>query len=71
MFQVNLLSLTGYYGKGPLELSRHFIKKQWISLLGTDLHHDRHLQSLQSAPTLTDTVKSLLDSGTILNPTIK
>jgi protein-tyrosine phosphatase len=71
MFQVNLLSLTGYYGKGPLDLSRHFIKKKWISLLGTDLHHDRHLQTLQYAPSLTDVVKSLLDSGTILNPTIK
>lgn len=70
MFQVNLLSLTGYYGKGPLELSRHFIKKKMISLLGTDLHHDRHLDTLQNASTLTDTVKSLLDSGTILNASI-
>lgn len=70
MFQVNLLSLTGYYGKGPLELGRHFIKKKWISLLGTDLHHDRHLHALQHAPALSDTVKSLLDSGTILNPSI-
>jgi tyrosine-protein phosphatase YwqE len=71
MFQVNLLSLTGYYGKGPLELSRHFIKKKMISLLGTDLHHDRHLQALQTSPHLNDTVKSLLDSGTILNSSIK
>lgn len=68
MFQLNLLSLTGYYGKGPLELSRHFIKNKWVSLLGTDLHHDRHLHALRSSSTLNDTVKSLLDSGTLLNP---
>lgn len=71
MFQVNMLSMTGYYGKGPLELSRHFMKKKWISFLGTDLHHDRHLQSLQAAPSLNDSIKLLLDSGTLLNPSIK
>jgi protein-tyrosine phosphatase len=71
MFQLNILSLTGYYGKGPLELSRHFTKKKWVSLLGTDIHHDRHLQSLQSSSSLTDSVKSLLDSGTLLNPTMR
>lgn len=71
LFQLNILSLTGYYGKGPLELSRHFIKKKWVSLLGTDLHHDRHLHALQSAHTLNDAVKSLLDTGNILNPSIK
>jgi protein-tyrosine phosphatase len=70
MFQVNMLSLTGYYGKGPQDLSRHLIKKKLVSLLGTDLHHDRHLQALQSSPSLTDSVKSLLDSGTLLNPSI-
>jgi protein-tyrosine phosphatase len=71
LFQLNILSLTGYYGKGPLELSRHFIKKKLVSLLGTDLHHDRHLQALQSAHSLNDSIKSLLDTGNILNPSIK
>lgn len=71
LFQLNILSLTGYYGKGPQDLSRHFIKKKWVSLLGTDLHHDRHLKALQTAPALTDSVKSILDSGTVLNHTIE
>lgn len=70
LFQLNILSLTGYYGKGPQELSRHFIKKKWVSLLGTDLHHDRHLQALQSSPSLNDSVKSILDAGSLLNPTL-
>lgn len=67
-FQVNLLSLTGYYGKAALELAQYLIKKKYVDLLGTDLHHTRHLQAFQSATQLTDIVKSLLDSGKILNP---
>lgn len=70
MFQLNLLSLTGYYGKLALELSRHLIKNKLVSLLGTDLHHDRHLNTLRQSPSLNDTIKSLLDSGTLLNPTL-
>ena len=69
-FQVNLLSLTGYYGKAPQELAQYLIKKKYVDLLGTDLHHIRHLQALQSAPQLTDIIKSLLDSGNIINPSL-
>jgi len=66
-FQLNLLSLTGYYGKIPNELAHYLIKKKYIDLLGTDLHHDRHLDALRSSSSLMDGVKSLLDSGKILN----
>jgi tyrosine-protein phosphatase YwqE len=69
-FQLNLLSLTGYYGKGPQELAEYLIKKNFIDLLGTDLHHDRHLRALQSSGTLNDQVKFLMDTGNILNPTL-
>ena len=69
-FQLNLLSLTGYYGKAALELANHLIKNKYIDLLGTDLHHDRHLKALQSSPQLTDTIKFLQDSGMLLNPTL-
>ena len=70
LFQLNLLSLTGYYGKGPQELAQFLIKKKYVDLLGTDLHHSRHLNALQTAPHLSAQVKSLLDTGTILNPTL-
>lgn len=69
-FQLNLLSLTGYYGKGPQELAEYLIKKQYIDLLGTDLHHDRHLHMLRSSGSLNDQVKFLMDTGKILNPTL-
>ena len=68
--QVNLLSLTGYYGKIPQEIANMLVKNKLVDLLGTDLHHERHLHALQSATQLTDTIKLLQDSGTLLNPTL-
>ncbi len=68
LFQVNLLSLSGYYGKAPQELALYFLKKKYVDLLGTDLHHARHLNALRSSPQLMDHVHSLLDSGKLLNP---
>jgi tyrosine-protein phosphatase YwqE len=70
LFQVNLLSLTGYYGKAPFELAHHLVKSKYVDLLGTDLHHFRHLHAIQSTPELTDTIKFLQDAGLLLNPTL-
>jgi len=69
-FQLNLLSLTGYYGKGPQELAEYLIKKRYVHLLGTDLHHERHLNALRSSGELNDQVKYLLDTCSILNPAL-
>ncbi len=41
--QVNLLSLTGYYGKGVKKAAKFLIQKNLASLVGTDLHHKYHL----------------------------
>lgn len=70
LFQVNLLSLAGYYGKIPQEIAYILLKNKYIDFLGTDLHHVRHLQALQSASNLTDIIKQLQDAGSLLNPTI-
>jgi tyrosine-protein phosphatase YwqE len=69
-FQLNLLSLTGYYGKIPSELAQYLVKKKYIDLLGTDLHHERHLDALRTSSSLMGGVKSLLDSGNILNASL-
>lgn len=68
--QLNLLSLTGYYGKIPQEIAMMLVKNRLVDFLGTDLHHERHLHALQSATHLTDIIKSLQDSGNLLNPTL-
>ena len=70
-FQLNILSLTNYYGKVTSELARYLIKKNYINLLGTDLHHARHLQVLQTSPHIMGPVKALLDSGQLLNGSIQ
>jgi protein-tyrosine phosphatase len=45
--QVNLLSLTGYYGKPVAKAAAYIIKNDLVSFTATDLHHDRHMQALQ------------------------
>lgn len=66
-FQVNLLSLTGYYGKVPYEIAQHLVEKKYVDFLGTDLHHTRHLQALQAGTELTGTIKFLEDAGVLMN----
>jgi protein-tyrosine phosphatase len=67
LFQLNLLSLAGYYGKAESELAHYLIKKNYFDLLGTDLHHHRHLAALHNS-VLFNTVRRMLDTGLILNP---
>jgi tyrosine-protein phosphatase YwqE len=47
LLQVNLLSLTGYYGKGVAKAAKYIFENQLADFVGTDLHHDRHLAMLQ------------------------
>jgi tyrosine-protein phosphatase YwqE len=67
LFQLNLLSLTNYYGKAPHELAQYLIKKGYYDLVGTDLHGQRHLDALNN-PSLVNHVKKLMDTGKIRNP---
>ena len=68
LFQLNLLSLCGYYGKKQEELAQYLIKKKYVSLLGTDMHNLRHATVIRSHSGLNTIVNRLLDSGAILNP---
>lgn len=47
LFQLNLLSLTGYYGRSVQELAEYLLKNNYYELAGTDLHHANHLSALQ------------------------
>ena len=67
LFQLNLLSLSNYYGKASTELAHYLIKKNYIDLLGTDLHHERHLEALRYSGSTIETIQRLLDSGKIQN----
>ncbi|SEM81441.1 Tyrosine-protein phosphatase YwqE [bacterium A37T11] len=43
LFQLNLLSPTGYYSPKAKQISVKLLKSKAYDLIGTDLHHDRHL----------------------------
>jgi protein-tyrosine phosphatase len=47
ILQVNLLSLTGYYGKNAARAARYLLDEGLIDLAGTDLHHSRHLSAFR------------------------
>ena len=66
MFQLNLLALTGYYGKQVLELAEYLLKKEYYDLAGTDLHHERHLEALQKLSTNSH-LSRLKESGILRN----
>lgn len=52
LLQVNLLSLTGYYGKGVAKAARYIFENDLADLVGTDMHHERHLSMLQEPANL-------------------
>jgi tyrosine-protein phosphatase YwqE len=47
-FQLNLLSLTGYYGPDVLKMSLKLMDAGMYSFTGTDIHHSRHIKALQT-----------------------
>lgn len=49
LFQLNLLAVTGYYGKEVKQAADYLLAKGCYDLAGTDLHHDRHLQVLSKS----------------------
>ena len=67
LFQLNLLSFRGHYGREAQQLADFLVKKGYVDLLGTDLHRAQHLQLLDS-PKIFHKVNALLDAGKLLNP---
>ncbi len=70
LFQMNLLSLAGYYGKIPSELAGYLISKNYIDFAGTDLHHLRHLQALRQSKHIMPGLNRLLDAGKLQNASL-
>lgn len=46
LLQVNLLSLTGHYGKETQKAAKYIVNNGLASFAGTDMHHERHLAAL-------------------------
>lgn len=49
LFQVNILSLIGHYGKNIQEAAFALLDQNMIDFIGTDTHQLRHLEKLEAA----------------------
>jgi protein-tyrosine phosphatase len=66
LFQLNLLSLTGYYGVTVKELAEYLIKQDYYDLAGTDAHSPKHIEALQKLAS-SSSFQKLQDSGSLKN----
>ena len=66
LFQLNILSLAGMYGRSPQVLARNFIKNEYYEFVGTDLHNQQHLKLL-SHPSIGPELEKLISTGKLLN----
>ena len=70
LFQLNLMSFAGHYGREARELAAYLLKKNYIEYLGTDLHHERHLDIIRSSESIYRAVQQLLDAGVLRNASL-
>lgn len=69
LFQMNLMSLTGYYSRSIRDAARALINQEMIDFAGTDLHKQKHLAVLQDVQQDSFYLQ-LLSSGKLLNNTL-
>lgn len=48
LFQLNILSLTGHYGRNIKETAFRLLEEKMIDFIGTDTHQPRHLDKLMT-----------------------
>lgn len=48
-FQLNFLSLTGFYGDGAQQRAMGFLKNGWVDFLGSDMHNTVYAQAARDA----------------------
>jgi tyrosine-protein phosphatase YwqE len=66
ILQVNLLSLTGYYGKNVARAAKYMLDEGLAGLVGTDLHHGKHLQAFKSSEN-TKLLNKYVKDGVLMN----
>lgn len=62
LFQINLLSLAGHYGKTTKQVAEWMVDKGYVDFIGTDLHHHLHADTIETYLASRD-YKKLLKSG--------
>ena len=70
MFQVNLNSFGGYYGKDAKYKANFLRKEGMIDFLGSDVHHARQVDTLANVFSL-DAYRDIFNHNTILNEELR
>lgn len=66
LFQMNIMSLSLYFGKPVLDLARRLIENNMVELLGSDTHHQKHIEAIKEA-LHSPLLDKLIQSGNIIN----
>lgn len=66
LFQANIMSFAGVYGRSVQQLANYIFEKGYYDLVGTDLHHQKHLKALRDSA-ITTSLNKLLETGNIRN----
>jgi tyrosine-protein phosphatase YwqE len=65
LLQLNLLSLTGYYGKEVAKVADSLLQKGMYSFSGSDIHHGNHIKNFDAKLVVSDAklVSDLLEKN--------
>jgi len=69
LFQLNLLSLAGYYSADVKKVAEKLIDLGMIDLVGTDMHNNVYMQWAQTARSEVY-LKKIVDSGKLMNSSL-
>jgi tyrosine-protein phosphatase YwqE len=59
LLQLNVLAIEGYYGPDIKDCAKYLLKNNLYDLIGTDLHHERHLGRLKKLAEMTKEMQLL------------
>jgi len=65
LLQININSLSGYYGPDARHFALKMAHSDMIDLIGTDCHHERHLEGLKRG--LSEPLMKKITEGNLLN----
>ncbi len=65
-FQLNSISLTGYYGRQVQKTAEQLVDNMMIDFIGSDMHHLKHADALQQS-LFTPHLKTLFEEASLQN----
>ncbi|SFN81866.1 Tyrosine-protein phosphatase YwqE [Paenimyroides ummariense] len=65
LFQINMLSSTGYYGAGITAVADYLLKENMYDFAGSDVHHQKHISAFNAEINLknVDAFESVLNKN--------